>query len=131
MASVSSANPRIREKLVALQQKLAEEIPVVMDGRDIGTVVLPDAGLKIYLTASVNVRAERRYRELLQKGEPADFDAIAKDIEERDYRDSHREHSPLRQAEDAVRIDSSDLTAAETVDRILALAKERFPDIIS
>ena len=126
MASVSSANPHVREKLVALQQKLAAETSVVMDGRDIGTVVLPDAGLKIYLTASVDVRAERRFQELTEKGGSPDLEEIKRDIEERDYRDSHREHSPLRQAEDAVLLDSSYLTIEETIDAILKLAEERF-----
>ena len=125
MASVSSANPHVREKLVALQQKLAAETSVVMDGRDIGTVVLPDAGLKIYLTASVDVRAERRFQELTEKGGSPDLEEIKRDIEERDYRDSHREHSPLRQAEDAVLLDSSCLTIEETIDAILKLAEER------
>lgn len=125
MASVSSANGDVRKKLVELQQKLASEIDVVMDGRDIGTVVLPDALLKVYLTASSRVRAERRYKELLAKGTECDIDVIEKDIIDRDYRDMHRENSPLMQAEDAVLVDSSDMTIPEVADKIISLYKER------
>ena len=125
MASVSSANPQVRAKLVELQQKLAANADVVMDGRDIGTCVLPDAPLKIYLTASVETRAQRRYRELCDKGISCDLQAIMKDIEERDYRDMHREISPLRQADDAVLVDSSDMTIDEVVACIIGLCKER------
>lgn len=121
MASASSVNGDVRKKLVQLQQKLAAAADVVMDGRDIGTCVLPDADIKVYLTASTEVRAERRYRELIEKGEEADLGAIRKDIEERDWRDMHREISPLRQAEDAVLLDSSDLTIQESAAAILAL----------
>ena len=92
-----------------------------MDGRDIGTVVLPDADLKIYLTASVETRADRRYKELIEKGQKPDLDEIRRDIADRDYRGMHRENSPLRQAEDAVLVDSSDMTIPEVVDRILGL----------
>ena len=106
-ASAVSAVPRVRERLVQLQRELAESADVVMDGRDIGTVVLPDADLKIFLTASSRVRAERRYRELQEKGIEADLKTIQRDIEERDHRDMTRETSPLRQAEDAVVIDWS------------------------
>ena len=121
MASASSVNGDVRKKLVELQQKLAQSTDVVMDGRDIGTVVLPGADLKIYLTASSKVRAERRYKELTEKGISCDFDAIEKDIIDRDYRDMHREISPLKQAEDAVLLDSSDMTIDEVKDRILEL----------
>ena len=110
MASVSSAVPRVREKLLSLQRKLAKDMSVVMDGRDIGTTILPDADVKIYLTASSLTRAKRRYLELQEKGTVCDLDNIQKDIEERDQRDMNREISPLRQAEDAVLVDSSDLT---------------------
>ena len=96
-----------------------------MDGRDIGTAILPDADLKIFLTASVQERAKRRYLELSQKGESCSLEEIRKEIEERDYRDSHREASPLRQAEDAIRIDTSDLSLDEVVERIVFLARER------
>ena len=123
MASVSSVVPEVRKKLVELQQKLARETDVVMDGRDIGTVVLPDADVKVYLTASVETRAKRRFLELQEKGEPADLAKIAADIEDRDYRDMHRDISPLRQAEDATLVDSSDMTIDQVVERILALCR--------
>lgn len=125
-ASRVSAYPYIREKLLDLQRILARENDVVMDGRDIGTNVLPDAGLKIFLTASVDTRAERRFEELKQKGEHPDLDVIKQDIENRDTADRTREHAPLRQAEDAVLIDSSDMTIEEVTENILALIKERF-----
>ena len=125
MASMSSVNAKVREKLVALQQKLAAEKDVVMDGRDIGTVVLPDSRCKIYLTASVSVRAKRRYDELTEKGITGDIKQIEADIEERDHRDMTREHSPLKQAEDAVLIDSSDMSIEEVKDAILAEAKRK------
>ena len=123
MASVSSAVPEVRKKLVELQQKLARETDVVMDGRDIGTVVLPDADVKVYLTASVETRAKRRFLELQEKGEPADLAKIAADIEDRDYRDMHRNISPLRQAEDATLVDSSDMTIDQVVQAIIDTAK--------
>lgn len=121
MASATSVYGPVRTKLVALQQELAKTTDVIMDGRDIGTVVLPNADVKIFLTASVECRAKRRYDELVAKGQEADFDQIAKDIEERDYRDSHREISPLKQAEDAVLVDSSDMTIDEVVSTIINL----------
>ena len=111
--------------MVELQQKLAAEKAVVMDGRDIGTVVLPDALLKIYLTASVKVRADRRYKELQEKGVECSWKEIARDIEERDYQDMHRDISPLRQAEDAVLVDTSDMGIEEVVDTVIALYEER------
>ncbi|MBE5902696.1 MAG: (d)CMP kinase [Pseudobutyrivibrio sp.] len=119
MASASSVYAPVRSKLVALQQDLAKTTDVIMDGRDIGTVVLPNADVKIFLTASVECRAKRRFDELVAKGMEADFDKIAKDIEERDYRDSHREISPLKQAEDAILVDSSDMTIDEVVNTII------------
>ena len=121
MASASSVNGDVRKKLVELQQKLAETVDVVMDGRDIGTVVLPNADLKIFLTASSRVRAERRYLELKEKGTDCDLDTIEKEIIERDERDMNREIAPLKQAEDAILIDSSDMTIAEVVDKIIDL----------
>jgi len=121
MASASSVNAKVREKLVALQQKLAKEKDVVMDGRDIGTVVLPDAPCKIYLTASDDVRAKRRYDELVAKGIDADLNEIKKDIIERDYRDMTREISPLRRAEDAYFLDSSSMTIDEVVAKIIEI----------
>ena len=111
--------------LVQLQQELAAAQNVVMDGRDIGTVVLPDARGKIYLTASVEVRARRRFLEMKEKGEPADFDQIAAEIAERDHRDMTREVSPLRQADDAVLVDTSDMTIDQVTQRILEIVKER------
>lgn len=125
MASASSVNPDVRKKLVELQQKLAKTSNVVMDGRDIGTCVLPNADVKVYLTASVEVRAKRRYDELTVKGEEADLETIKKDIEERDYRDMHREISPLCQAEDAVLVDSSDLTIEESAKAIIDLMDQQ------
>lgn len=123
MASATSIYPVVRTKLVELQRQLAAKADVIMDGRDIGTCVLPDAQLKIYLTASTATRAKRRYDELTAKGVQCDLSEIEKDIMERDYRDSHREISPLIQAEDAVLLDSSSLTIDEVVETILNLAK--------
>ena len=125
MASVSSAVPRVREKLLSLQRKLARDMSVVMDGRDIGTTILPDADVKIYLTASSLTRAKRRYLELQEKGTVCNLDEIQKDIEERDQRDMNREISPLRQAEDAVLVDSSDLTIQQVVVRILQIFRSK------
>lgn len=123
MASVSSANGKVREKLVQLQKELAKKADVVMDGRDIGTCVLPEADTKVYLTASSAVRAKRRFDELTQKGESCDLDKIEQDIIERDHRDMTREISPLKQAEDAVLVDSSDMTIDEVVEKIISLCK--------
>lgn len=123
MASVSSAVPAVRLKLVELQRKLAAKEDVIMDGRDIGTYVLPDANVKIYLTASSRMRAKRRYLELQEKGETCDLNEIEKDIIERDSRDMNREFAPLRQAEDAVLVDSSDMTIDEVVERIVSLCR--------
>ena len=125
MASNTSVYPAVRVKLVALQQKLAQTTDVIMDGRDIGTCVLPDAQVKIYLTASVGTRAKRRYDELVEKGEKPDLAKIEADIEERDYRDMHREMSPLRQADDAVRVDSSEMNIEQVVSAILEIVKEK------
>ena len=125
MASKSSALSPVREKLLDLQRDIAAKNDVIMDGRDIGTNILPNAELKIYLTASVDVRAERRYKELKLHGEEPDFEVIKKDIEQRDYQDMNRDIAPLKQAEDAVLIDSSDMTIADVVDKIVSLANER------
>ena len=125
MASRSSVNPDVRAKLMELQRQLAARTDVVMDGRDIGTVVLPDARVKIYLTASVDVRAKRRYDELAAKGQPADYDTIFREIQDRDYRDMHRDIAPLKQAEDAVLVDTSDMTIEEVADRILEIYREK------
>ena len=121
MASVTSAIPEVRAKLLELQRGLAASEDVIMDGRDIGTNILPDAELKIYLTASVDTRAKRRFDELTEKGEECDIEVIKKDIEERDYRDMHRETAPLKQAEDAHLVDSSFMNIDEVVEAIKAL----------
>lgn len=123
MASAVSVQPAVREKLVDLQRALAAKSDCIMDGRDIGTCVLPDAQVKIYLTASSEVRAKRRYDELTAKGQECDLEQIKADIEDRDDRDMHREHSPLRQAADAVLVDSSDMTVDEVIKRILELCR--------
>lgn len=123
MASVSSPNPNVRKKLTQLQQKLAADKDVVMDGRDIGTCVLPNAQVKVYLTADSHERALRRYRELTEKGETCDLDTIEKDIVERDRQDMTREISPLKQAEDAVLLDSSHMTIDEVVDAVISLCE--------
>ena len=121
MASVSSAIPAGREKLLDLQRNIAAENDVIMDGRDIGTNILPNAELKIYLTASVDVRAKRRFDELKLHGEEPDLETIKKDIETRDYQDMNRSVAPLKQADDAVLIDSSDMTIEEVVNKIIEL----------
>ena len=123
MASKSSAIPAVRAKLLELQRGLARTQNVIMDGRDIGTCVLPEADVKVYLTASVETRAKRRYDELVEKGVSCDLDEIAKDIEERDHRDMTREIAPLKQADDAVLVDSSDMTIEEVVKAITDLCK--------
>ena len=125
MASTTSVQPAVRKKLVELQQALAAKSDCIMDGRDIGTCVLPNAQVKIYLTASSAVRAKRRFDELTAKGETCDLAKIQADIEERDYRDMHREHSPLKQAEDAVLVDSSDMTVDEVIAHIIQICEER------
>ncbi len=118
MASRTSAIPEVREKLLELQRTLARDNDVIMDGRDIGTNILPGADVKIYLTASVETRAKRRYDELREKGEDCDLDRIAQDIKERDERDMNRETAPLKKAEDAILVDSSDMTIPEVVSEI-------------
>lgn len=123
MASVTSAIPEVRKKLLELQQNLAKTQNVIMDGRDIGPCVLPHADVKVYLTASVETRAKRRYQELQEKGEDCNLEEIAHDIEERDRRDMTREIAPLKQAEDAVLVDSSDMTIAEVVKTIVDLCR--------
>lgn len=125
MASISSKNPDVRTKLVELQRKLAKSKSVVMDGRDIGTVVLPDAKVKIYLTASSAVRAKRRYDELTAKGEKCDLAVIEADIIERDERDMNREIAPLKQADDAVLVDTSDMGIDEVHQRLLDIVNEK------
>lgn len=124
MASASSPNPNVRKKMVELQHKLAVSKDVVMDGRDIGTCVLPNAQVKVYLTADSRVRAERRYKELTEKGVSCDLDTIENDIIERDHQDMTREISPLKQAEDATLIDSSYMTIDEVVESVVALVSD-------
>ena len=131
MASKVSAILVVREKLVELQQELGRRSDVVMDGRDIGTVVLPDAELKVYFTASSRVRAERRYRELLEKGVvDTTIDEVEADIIARDYRDMNREHSPLRQAEDAILLDSSEMGIDEVLQAMMNLVAEKNPEVL-
>lgn len=122
-ASVISPIPQVREKLRKLQKELAAMSDCIMDGRDIGTCVLPNAQLKIYLTASSQVRAQRRYDELAAKGQEGELNKILQDIEERDYRDIHREESPLKQAEDAVLVDTSDMTVDQVIEVISGLCQ--------
>ncbi|RSJ96077.1 (d)CMP kinase [Streptococcus cristatus] len=119
-----AAIPEVREKLVHLQQLIAEQGGIVMDGRDIGTVVLPDAELKIFLVASVEERAERRYKENLEKGIPADLETLKKEIAERDYKDSHREVSPLKPAADSIHFDTTGIGITEVVKFIEEKAKK-------
>jgi cytidylate kinase len=121
-ASSCSVHKCVREKLVALQQELASKQSVVMDGRDIGSVVLPNANVKIFLTASVEVRAKRRILDYKQKGIEKSLDEMIKEIEERDYRDTHRENSPLTRVKDAILIDSSNMSIDEVVDKIIYYA---------
>ncbi|MBQ7864432.1 MAG: (d)CMP kinase, partial [Lachnospiraceae bacterium] len=128
MASAVSVYPAVRSKMVELQQALAKTTSVVMDGRDIGTVVLPNAEVKIYLTASAEVRAKRRYDELVAKGMECDLVQLQKEIEERDYRDMNRETSPLKQAEDAVLLDTSDMNIEEVVTAMQNIIAEKTGD---
>ena len=123
-ASLTSAVPEVREEMVALQRRIAEGHNVIMDGRDIGTVVLPNATLKVYLTASAEERARRRCRELEEKGAPQPYEQVLREIEERDWRDTHREASPLKAAEDAVIVDTSDMSLDESVSALRALAEK-------
>ncbi|MCI8725294.1 MAG: (d)CMP kinase [Hungatella sp.] len=125
MTSATSVHKPVRQKLLELQRQLAATADVIMDGRDIGTCVLPHAQTKIYLTASSHVRALRRYKELTEKGEMCNLEEIEQDIRERDYRDMHREIAPLKQAEDAVYLDSSQMTIPQVVDAIIEAARER------
>lgn len=125
MASAVSAKPPVRTFLLEMQRKLARENNVLMDGRDIATVVLPDATLKFFVTASVEERANRRYKELLEKGMDVNYDDIYKDIETRDYNDSHREIAPLKPAEDSIIFDTTGNTLQESIDKIMTIINER------
>ncbi len=124
-ASDVSAIPAVRDFLFDMQRDIAEKNNVVMDGRDIGTVVLPDAELKIFLTAKPEVRAQRRVRQLAEKGIEANFDDVLADVIQRDYNDSHRDFRPLKLADDGILIDNTEFVLEETVEKIIALAKER------
>ena len=124
-ASAVSAIPAVRAFLLEMQRKFARENSVIMDGRDIGTVVLPDADLKIYLTADAKDRAQRRYLELLQRGQEANYDQVLKDIVERDYRDMNRETAPLKQAEDAVLVDTTGIGLEESYQMMLNVIRNR------
>ena len=124
-ASNVSAIPKVREFLFDLQRDIAKKNNCLMDGRDIGTVVLPDAQIKLFLTASAEARADRRYKELIEKGQTVDYDVILQEIKDRDYQDSHREIAPLKQADDAILVDSTEMNLQETIDYMLNLIKER------
>ena len=117
--------PEIRAYLVNLQREMGQQKGVVMDGRDIGTVVFPNAELKVFMTASEEIRAQRRFEELQQKGEKVTFEQVLKNIQERDYQDTHRTESPLQKADDAIEIDNSDTTVIEVVSQIVQLAQEK------
>jgi len=122
-SSAVSKVPAVRQRLVELQRGIAEGTDLVMDGRDIGTHVLPNATVKIFLTASAEVRAKRRYDELVKKGQEADYDKVLADIIARDYQDTHRDASPLRKADDAVEVDTSDMTIEEVISTITEIAR--------
>ena len=123
-----AAIPFVRAAMVARQQRMGRDKGIVMDGRDIGTTVFPEAELKVFVTASAEVRAQRRYDELKEKGMPADFDDILKNVQERDYIDSHREVSPLRKAADAIELDNSHMTIAEQNDWLMRQVQQRIED---
>lgn len=120
-ASAVSAHPQVREFLLDAQRKMAKESNVIMDGRDIGTVILPDADVKIFLTASPEARAQRRYKELLEKGQEVNYEAVLEDINRRDYNDTHRETAPLKQAPDAVLVDTSNLNFEQSFEKLLGI----------
>lgn len=124
-ASKVSAIPKVREFLLNLQREIAKTNNVIMDGRDIATVVLPDAEVKIFLFASPECRAERRYKELVEKGENVSFDDVLKDVNQRDYQDSHREIAPLKPSEESIMADTSELTLQESIDLIVNTIKEK------
>jgi len=130
VSKAASSFAQVRERLLMLQRELASKRPVVMDGRDIGTKVLPSAAVKIFLTADVRVRAERRYKELTEKGEKVNLEDIMSDIKSRDEQDMNRKVSPLVQADDAVLVDTSSLSVDEVVDAIIKIACDKNPDFI-
>ena len=124
-----AAISEVRQKLVEQQQKMGQDKGVVMDGRDIGTVVFPDAELKLFMTASADTRAERRFQELIERGDKVSYEAVLKNVQERDYIDSNREDSPLVKANDAIEIDNSNMTLDEQFNKILQLAKMALEDL--
>lgn len=124
-ASQLAQQPAVRDFLLDLQRNLAKEHDIIMDGRDIGTVVLPNASLKIFLTATPEKRAQRRYEEYMEKGQPAEYAQVLEDQKKRDYEDSHRKIAPLKQAKDAVVVDTTELSLQESVDTVLGLIRER------
>lgn len=124
-ASLISAHACVREMLLDMQREIAQKYNVIMDGRDIGTVVLPNATVKIFLTASAEVRAKRRCDELLAKGQKAKYDAVLKEIQQRDYQDSHREIAPLKMARDSIKVDTSDLTIDQVVEKLKEIIAEK------
>lgn len=124
-ASLISAHACVREMLLDMQRELAKKYNVIMDGRDIGTVVLPKATVKIFLTASAEVRAKRRFDELLAKGQKAKYDTVLKEIQQRDYQDTHRQIAPLKMARDSIRVDTSDLTIRQAVDKIKEIIENK------
>ena len=124
-ASLISAHAVVREMLLDMQQEVARRFNVIMDGRDIGTVVLPKATVKIFLTASAEVRAKRRTDELLAKGQKADYDTVLKEIRQRDYQDTHREIAPLKMARDSVKLDTSDMTVDEVIAAMKAIVEKK------
>ena len=126
-ASLVSAYPMVREMLLDMQRDVAKKNNVIMDGRDIGTVVLPKADVKIFLTASVEVRAKRRYDELIEKGQKAVLSQIQKEIEQRDYQDTHRPIAPLKMAKDSVKLDTSDLDIAGVLEQMKKIIGEKIP----
>ena len=124
-ASLISAHAVVRDVLLDMQREMAEQYDVVMDGRDIGSVVLPKATVKIFLTASPEVRARRRYKELLEKGQKADYEQVLKEVQQRDYQDTHREIAPLKMCRDSVKVDTSDMTFEESVAAIRKIIEEK------
>ncbi len=124
-ASLISAHAVVRDVLLDMQREMAEQYDVVMDGRDIGSVVLPKATVKIFLTASPEVRAQRRYKELLEKGQKAKYEQVLKEVQQRDYQDTHREIAPLKMCRDSVKVDTSDMTFEESVAAIRKIIEEK------
>ena len=124
-ASDISAIPAVRQFLLDLQRKIARENSVIMDGRDIGTVILPDAEVKIFITASAEIRAKRRYDELIEKGQDVVYEDVLKDVIERDYNDSHRKIAPLKQADDAILLDTSSLSLDESIDAVIEIINNK------